>query len=68
MPKALVIVFISGILFIVITALGIREAIIRAIPDSIKLAMTPGIGLFITIIGLKNAGLVVGNGQLWFLL
>ena len=59
--QALVIVFISGILFIVITALGIREAIIRAIPDSIKLAMTPGIGLFITIIGLKNAGLVVGN-------
>ncbi|MDY3007096.1 NCS2 family permease [Anaerococcus porci] len=59
--QALVIVFISGILFIVITALGIREAIIRAIPDSIKLAMTPGIGLFITIIGLKNAGLVVRN-------
>lgn len=59
--QALVIVFISGILFIVITALGIREAIIKAIPESIKLAMTPGIGLFITIIGLKNAGLVVGN-------
>ena len=60
-PQALVIVFISGLLFIVITALGIREAIIRAIPDAIKLAMTPGIGLFITIIGLKNAGLVVKN-------
>lgn len=58
-PQALVVVFISGLLFIVITAFGIREAIIRAIPDSIKLAMTPGIGLFITIIGLKNAGLVV---------
>lgn len=59
--EALVIVFISGIVFIVITALGIREAIIRAIPDAVKLAITPGIGLFITIIGLKNAGLIVSN-------
>ena len=53
--------FISGIFFIVITAVGLREAIIRSIPDAVKLAITPGIGLFITIIGLKNAGLVVSN-------
>lgn len=59
--QALVIVFISGIFFIVITAVGLREAIIRSIPDAIKKAMTPGIGLFVTIIGLKNAGLIVGN-------
>ena len=59
--QALVIVFISGIFFIVITAVGLREAIIRSIPDAVKLAITPGIGLFITIIGLKNSGLVVGN-------
>ncbi|MBO5342304.1 MAG: NCS2 family permease [Lachnospiraceae bacterium] len=59
--EALVIVFISGLLFIFITAVGLREAIIRAIPQCIKGAITPGIGLFITIIGLKNAGLVVGN-------
>lgn len=59
--QALVIVFISGIFFIVITAVGLREAIIRAIPDCVKAAITPGIGLFITIIGLKNSGLVVGN-------
>ena len=59
--QALVIVFISGIFFIVITAVGLREAIIRSIPDAVKMAITPGIGLFITIIGLKNAGLVVGN-------
>lgn len=61
--QALVVVFFSGVLFIVITALGIREAIIRAIPDAVKLAITPGIGLFITIIGLKNAGLVVSNSS-----
>lgn len=41
--------------------MGLRQAIIRAIPDPIKLAFTLGIGLFITIVGLKNAGLVVGN-------
>lgn len=59
--QALVVVFISGVFFIVITAIGLREAIIRAIPESVKKAITPGIGLFITIIGLKNSGLVVGN-------
>ena len=59
--QSLVIVFVSGILFIVITKLGLREAIIRSIPDTIKQAITPGIGLFITIIGLKNSGLVISN-------
>lgn len=59
--EALVVVFISGLLFVFITAVGLREAIIRAIPQCVKGAITPGIGLFITIIGLKNAGLVVGN-------
>lgn len=59
--QALVIVFLSGIFFIVITAIGLREAIIRSIPDAVKSAITPGVGLFITIIGLKNAGIVVSN-------
>ena len=59
--QALVIVFISGIFFIVITAIGLREAIIRSIPDVVKTAITPGIGLFITIIGLKNAGIIISN-------
>ena len=59
--QTLVVVFISGILFIVITKIGLREAIIRSIPDAVKKAITPGIGLFITIIGLKNSGLIVAN-------
>lgn len=59
--QTLTIVFLSGVLFIVITVVGLRQAIIRAIPESIKMAITPGIGLFITIIGLKNAGIVVSN-------
>ena len=59
--QALVVVFISGVFFIVITAIGLREAIIRSIPDAVKTAITPGIGLFITIIGLKNEGIVISN-------
>ena len=59
--QSLVVVFVSGVLFIVITKVGLREAIIRAIPESVINAVTPGVGLFITIIGLKNSGLVVGN-------
>lgn len=59
--EALVVVFISGIFFIIISAVGIREAIVRAIPDSVKAAITPGIGLFITILGLKSGGVVVNN-------
>ena len=59
--QALVVVFISGVFFIVIPAIGLREAIIRSIPDAVKTAITPGIGLFITIIGLKNAGIVISN-------
>jgi len=59
--QALVVVFLSGVFFIIITKFGLREAIVNAIPDSVKLAITPGVGLFITILGLKNGGLVVGN-------
>ena len=59
--QALVVGIISGVFLIVITAIGLREAIIRSIPDAVKTAITPGIGLFITIIGLKNAGIVISN-------
>ena len=59
--QGLAIVFISGVILILVTTIGLREAIIRAIPQSVKTAITPGVGLFITIIGLKNSGLVVSN-------
>lgn len=52
-------VFVSGIIFIIISLLGIREAIINAIPAELKYAAAAGIGLFIAFIGLKNAGIVV---------
>lgn len=59
--QALAIVFISGMLFILISAVGLREAIVKAIPETIKCAIAPGVGLFLTIVGLKNSSLVVGN-------
>lgn len=57
--QALAIVFISGVLFIIITALGLREAIYHAIPKNVRIAISAGIGMFITLIGLLNAGVIV---------
>ena len=54
-------VFISGVIFLVLSVLPIREWIINAIPKSLKMAISAGIGLFLGIIALKNAGIVVDN-------
>ncbi|MGL4953242.1 MAG: NCS2 family permease, partial [Culicoidibacterales bacterium] len=54
-------IFCSGILFLFLSFSGIREKIITAIPHSLKIAVGVGIGFFIAFIGLKNAGIVVGN-------
>lgn len=54
-------VFISGILFVLLSVLGARQAIVRAIPTSLKFAITGGIGAFLAFLGLKNAGIVVSN-------
>jgi AGZA family xanthine/uracil permease-like MFS transporter len=51
-------VFISGVIFFILTVTQIRQLLIVAIPDSLKHAITVGIGLFITIIGLKNSNLM----------
>jgi len=67
---ALTAVFLEGILFIILSLLNIREAIINSIPTDIKKAISVGIGLFIALIGLVNAGIIetgmvsVGNHQL----
>jgi adenine/guanine/hypoxanthine permease len=54
-------VFVSGLIFVALTLVGVRELLVRAIPLSLKLAVGGGIGLFIAFIGLRNAGLVVGS-------
>lgn len=58
---ALTAVFIEGIIFLVLTLFNVRELIVQTIPQTIKEAIPVGIGLFITLIGLKNGGLVVAN-------
>jgi AGZA family xanthine/uracil permease-like MFS transporter len=54
-------VFWSGVLFATLAMFNVREAIIDAIPPSLRYAITCGIGLFITFIGFKNAGFIVGS-------
>ena len=54
-------VFVSGLLFLALSILPVREWIINAIPRTLKLAISAGIGLFLGFIGLKNAGIVVGH-------
>ena len=58
---ALTAVFIEGLIFILLTFFNVRELIVNSIPQSIKEAIPVGIGLFITLIGMQNAGLIVGN-------
>lgn len=55
---ALTAVLLEGILFIILSLCGVREAIIKSIPEGLKKAVAVGIGLFIAIIGLANAGIV----------
>ncbi len=54
-------VFISGLLFIILTLTKIRTMIFNTIPNAIKYGTAVGIGLFIAFIGLKSAGIIVGN-------
>ncbi len=54
-------VFVSGVVFLILTISGIREAIINAIPLSIKRASSAGIGMFLALIGLQSGGLVRQN-------
>jgi len=58
---ALGIVFISGLFFLILTFIGIREKVVEAIPSELLNAIAVGIGIFIAFIGLQNMKLVVGN-------
>ena len=58
---ALTAIFIEGILFIIMTITNIREAIVNAIPRSLRNAIGAGIGLFIAFIGMQNAGNIVNS-------
>lgn len=58
---ALAAVFISGVIFLIISLSGLRKYVIDAIPAGLKIAVGSGIGFFITFIGLTNAGIIVGD-------
>lgn len=58
---ALAAIFVEGLVFAIISLTSLRDKIFNAIPLNLKYAISAGIGLFITIIGLKNSGLVVGS-------
>ncbi len=54
-------VFLSGVAFLVLTVIGIRELIFNAIPRELYAAVAAGIGLFIAVIGLRNSGIIVAS-------
>src|SRR5574344_64127 len=58
---ALTAILIEGVLFFIMNVFNVREAIVNAIPNTLKHAISAGIGLFIAFIGMQNAGLVVKN-------
>ncbi|AMC34408.1 NCS2 family permease [Janthinobacterium sp. B9-8] len=54
-------VFISGVVFVLVSSFKLREVLVNAIPHSLKLAISAGVGLFLAIIGLKSAGLITAS-------
>ena len=59
--SGMVIVFLSGIVFLILSITGAREYIAKAMPECLKKSIPAGIGLFIAFIGFKNAGLITAN-------
>tara|TARA_R110002049_G_scaffold45185_2_gene132025 strand:- start:1195 stop:2460 length:1266 start_codon:yes stop_codon:yes gene_type:complete len=60
-PEALGLVFWSGVFFLIISLTNLRQKIVEAIPKHLRLAMSCGIGLFLTFIGLKNAFIITSS-------
>ncbi|MDE6690821.1 MAG: NCS2 family permease [Clostridia bacterium] len=61
--NSMIFVLLDGVIFILLTATGLRKKILKAIPDEVKISIPVGIGLFIAFIGFKNAGLVTFYGD-----
>src|ERR671913_1874813 len=58
---ALGIVFVSGVIFLILSVMGVREAVLDSISPSMRNAIAAGIGLFVAFIGLRNGGLIVAH-------
>ncbi|MBR5289748.1 MAG: NCS2 family permease [Erysipelotrichaceae bacterium] len=61
--NALVLILAEGLIFILLTVTGLRKKIFESLPDAVRVAIPGGIGLFIALLGLQNAGLVVPNSS-----
>lgn len=61
--NALVLILIEGIVFILLTVTGLRKKIFDSLPNAVRVAIPSGIGLFIALLGLQNAGIVVDNSS-----
>jgi len=59
--KALGLVFISGLVFLALTLTKLREKLVDAVPENLKYAIAAGIGLFVALIGFKEAGLIIAS-------
>ncbi len=60
-PVAMACIVLEGVIAVVLVLAGLREAVLRAVPHELKLAIGVGIGLFITLVGLREGGIVVNN-------
>ena len=58
---ALTAILVEGIIFMILSIFKFREALVNKIPTNLKFGITAGIGLFIAMIGMKNAGLIQAN-------
>ena len=56
-------VFLSGVIFVLISFIGLRELVVKVIPTSVKISISAGIGLFIALIGLKSGGVIVASAS-----
>ncbi len=61
--NALVLILIEGLVFILLTVTGLRKKIFESLPDAVRIAIPAGIGLFIALLGLQNAGIVVPDSS-----
>ena len=61
--NALVLILAEGVIFILLTITGLRKKIFESLPDAVRVAIPGGIGLFIALLGLQNAGIVVPDGS-----
>ena len=62
---ALTAILVEGIIFIILSLFKFRESLVNAVPTNLKLGITAGIGLFITIIGLEGAGIMKDDPATW---